>query len=446
MDEGSNPRTGAGEVFPSVYCAARSKRGGLLALAILLAGLGCGPDSSSEGDQASLLSSEGWARDSAGILIVETAIDVAAGPVRWEVSSAPTLELGSEEIPSEVFFGVRGLRALPDGGILVVDAGSREVRFFDASGNLRKQIGRRGRGPGEFDDPHLVQSLQNDSLLLWDGGLSRFQLLSGHGEYVGTINLSRPWPTGRNPPLGAVDSLLLVRRPEMITPWMPQNLGPVERWLQYVWLDPSNGTEVPVVSFTTRLSNRLPHRDGRGGVGRIPLRVAPSATVTRSSALVSDGENPEIREYAMDGELRRIIRVPGFRRPVTHEVEEGVIRYLMTRNRWSREDAQWWFNEMPTPDTLPAFRSLQVDEAGWIWAEVFHWDMTRQSGDWMIFDPEGRAQGILSAPVDLQIQRIGEDFLLGVWWDDWGIEHVRKYSLTREPNDTDPTAGDERQD
>ena len=100
-----------------------------------------------------------------------------------------------------------------------------------------------------------------------------------------------------------------------------------------------------------------------------------------------------------------------------------------------REDAQWLFNELPTPDTLPAFRSLQVDEAGWIWAEVFHWDMTRQSGDWMIFDPEGRAQGILTAPEDLQIQRIGEDFLLGVWWDDWGIEHVRKYSLTREPTD-----------
>ena len=127
--------------------------------------------------------------------------------------------------------------------------------------------------------------------------------------------------------------------------------------------------------------------------------------------------------------------------PLPMRWRRGSIRYLMTRNRRSREDAQWLFNELPTPDTLPAFRSLQVDEAGWIWAEVFHWDMTRQSGDWMIFDPEGRAQGILSAPEDLQIQRIGEDFLLGVWWDDWGIEHVRKYSLTREPTETDPKAG-----
>jgi len=258
-----DPRTGVGEVFPRVRCASRSKHGGSLVLTILLAGLGCGADPSSEGDRAPLPSSEGWARDSAGILIVETASDVATGPVRWEFSSAPTLELGSEEIPSEVFFGVRGLRALPDGGVLVVDAGSREIRFFDASGNLTKRTGQRGRGPGEFDDPHLVQSLEDDSLLLWDGGLSRFQLLSGHGEHVGTINLSRPWPTGRNPPLGAVDSLLLVRRPQMVTPGMYPDLGPVERWLQYVWLDPSNGTEVPVVSFTTRLSYVLPRRGGR---------------------------------------------------------------------------------------------------------------------------------------------------------------------------------------
>jgi hypothetical protein len=47
-----DPRTGAGEVFPRVRCASRSKRGRLLALAILLAGPGCRADPSSEGDHA----------------------------------------------------------------------------------------------------------------------------------------------------------------------------------------------------------------------------------------------------------------------------------------------------------------------------------------------------------------------------------------------------------
>ncbi len=83
--------------------------------------------------------------------------------------------------------------------------------------------------------------------------------------------------------VGAVDSLFRVRKPRMGTPGMYLNPGPVERWLQYVWLDPTNGTEVPVVSFTTRLSYVLPRRGGRGGLARIPPRAAPSATVTRET-------------------------------------------------------------------------------------------------------------------------------------------------------------------
>ena len=40
----------------------------------------------------------------------------------------------------------------------------------------------------------------------------------------------------------------------MVTAGMYLNPGPVERWLQYVWLDFPNGSGVLVVSVTTRLS------------------------------------------------------------------------------------------------------------------------------------------------------------------------------------------------
>lgn len=72
-----------------------------------------------------------------------------------------------------------------------------------------------------------------------------------------------------------------------------------------------------------------------------------------------------------------------------------------------------------------------VDEVGWTWAEVYHWAKNRQSGRWMVFDPDGHARGILEVPDGLQLHRIGEDFLLGVRFDEVGVEQVLRYRLRR---------------
>ena len=183
---------------------------GLLTVSILLASLGCGsgPPPDTEVDQPSAPVPS--VRDSAGILITETAEAIAIGPVDWEVDSAPVLELGSEEVLAEVFSGVRGLRGLPEGGVLVVDAVSRELRFFDSSGDLVHKVGRKGEGPGEFQSPFLLQNHRSDSLLVWDGRLKRLQKFSEAGEQPRTITLRRMWPSGTLPPLGGIGPLLLV--------------------------------------------------------------------------------------------------------------------------------------------------------------------------------------------------------------------------------------------
>ena len=85
---------------------------------------------------------------------------------------------------------------------------------------------------------------------------------------------------------------------------------------------------------------------------------------------------------------------------------------------------------MPIPVTLPAFQSLQIDEVGWLWAEVYEWDPV-QPREWMVFDPEGRAHGTIRTPAGLEVHRIGDDFILGVWLDELRVEHVRRYTLRR---------------
>ena len=417
-------------LFPRSW--SRAGRLGLLVFPALLTSYGCWPQPPSGGEEDALPDQEASVQDSAGILIVETPEEIATAPLGWKIDSVPLLALGSEENESEVFFGVRGLRALPGGGVLVLDGGSRELRFFDSLGQLTHRVGRKGEGPGEFDRPYLVQTANSDSLLVWDGALKRFQVFTGSGEYARMIRLNQRWPMGGNPPMGAIDSLTLLRVSE--SPFDPQRRpGPVEETTRVFWYHPSTGVEVPITAIKA-LDGVMLVRPGyrEAGFYGIPFTTRPTATVNQSSALFIDGVSPEIREYGVDGFLRRIFRVPGFRRPVNRAIEEENITYSLTRiARTTRAELERLFDELPSPDTLPAFQSLQVDEVGWTWAEVYHWDRTIQSGRWMVFDPEGRAHGIIQTPDGLQIQRIGEDFLLGVRSDELGVERVFRYRLMR---------------
>lgn len=72
----------------------------------------------------------------------------------WEVDSLPDLVIGGGD-SAELFHRVRGITGLPVGGVLVVDAGSAELRFFDSQDELLDRTGGRGEGPGEFlSDTH----------------------------------------------------------------------------------------------------------------------------------------------------------------------------------------------------------------------------------------------------------------------------------------------------
>ena len=117
----------------------------LLALAVVLA-VGCG---GGEPEPA-----ENWtARDSAGVRVVEN-LRPAWGPGQtWRISDEPVLEIGVEEGEEayELYRVVDALR-LDDGRIVVSNAGTGELRFFDHQGTHLWNAGRHGQGPGEFGE------------------------------------------------------------------------------------------------------------------------------------------------------------------------------------------------------------------------------------------------------------------------------------------------------
>ena len=60
----------------------------------------------------------------------------------------PTVEIGVEDGAEEYqFYQIGGALRLEDGSILVTDGGSGELRFYDASGEFERAVGRKGAGP-----------------------------------------------------------------------------------------------------------------------------------------------------------------------------------------------------------------------------------------------------------------------------------------------------------
>ena len=106
------------------------------------------------------------------------------------------------------------------------------------------------------------------------------------------------------------------------------------------------------------------------------------------------------------------------------------IDLMVERNGFSREFAEARLGMTPLPDTLPALRSLMLDEAGWIWAETYQWNQAR-AREWILFDTDRRARGTVLTPPRLEIHWIGSDCILGVWKDELGVEYVRRHTLNR---------------
>ncbi|MFH1764845.1 MAG: hypothetical protein ABIF09_11690, partial [Gemmatimonadota bacterium] len=116
--------------------------------------------------------------DSAGITIVENYGEVGPDGGGWVVSPEPVLSIGTFQGDSVYqLFEVEGAKRLQDGGIAIANAGSGEIRVFDGEGRFLVAHGRKGEGPGEFEDSALVGVLGGDTLVVVDNQLRRISLV-----------------------------------------------------------------------------------------------------------------------------------------------------------------------------------------------------------------------------------------------------------------------------
>jgi len=102
------------------------------------------------------------------------------------ITLSPTKIIGEGENPIPAFYKNFDVKFDESGKIYVVDSGNDRIVILDRDGNFIKSVGRKGQGPGEFNNPMSIL-INNDNIFVNDQRNGRVQIFDKDFNYRDTI-------------------------------------------------------------------------------------------------------------------------------------------------------------------------------------------------------------------------------------------------------------------
>ena len=131
-----------------------------------------------------LLASFSIARGLLGQAVVESKLRENVGSDRIEVTFNLVRAIGSLDGQYDAFGNIWDVALDGRGRTYVADVGQSHVTVFDDAGAYLRTIGRRGSGPGEFQQPMQIGIDKADTMFVFDVGLRRLSKFSPEGRFV----------------------------------------------------------------------------------------------------------------------------------------------------------------------------------------------------------------------------------------------------------------------
>ncbi len=382
-------------------------------------------------------SSAAVVRDSAGITIVENAGGIWEDGERWLASTEHTVNIGVIDGPAEYqLYRVTDILCLTDGRIVV--AASNELRFYNANGEYLSTSGREGEGPGEFQRLGWVSKWHGDSLVAFDWGQSRVSLLDDHGEFGRSFRIEPEGDFFFVMGEGAfADGTILVKAPHNFRGGIEDGPNRNDEELQTY---SNTGEFVQSVGDYPGPDQFI--QSGRDGENAFimmmspPFGRRPPLAVYRGHFFTGAQDSYEIERHAQDGALEMLIRRNVEPRSVTDaDVAAYIERELADMDDESaRQSRRSSYDDMPTPETMPAYGTFVVDDLGNLWVQDYEPDPDDRI-NWSVFNEGGQLLGTVVLASGLNVKQIGDNFVVGVWRDEYDVEHVLMYDLIKPERD-----------
>ncbi|MCY3679741.1 MAG: hypothetical protein OXH66_19425 [Gemmatimonadetes bacterium] len=362
-------------------------------------------------------------RDSAGITIVESFAPAWGDSARWRVGVEPLLDLAESGAGDAHYFNsVRDVRRLPDGGIVVANRGSVEIRKFSADGEFVGSAGGSGEGSGEFTNLQQIE-LAGDSLLGldWDGRMAIF------GRDLGLVHTMWPDP-GVSKVRYLSDGIMVV---EILVP----ELGTVglARWPSVLVLFDLEGVAVDTIGWTPGFEEYA-----NDILSMAPLFGKSSVLDSHGDRIfVGSSDHMQIEELNTSGDTVRILRIPDYPLALTAEqvrAERDARLDISLPPGVSSLPPHYVeaVEDLPSQETRPAYAGMLVDATGATWLQRFRGLSERDGPElWLVLGPEGDWLGSVEIPEDFWVTDIGVDEILGIWTDELDVQHPQVRHLAR---------------
>ena len=398
-----------------------------LPTACILAGSLAAACGSSEEEPSAL---ESVIRDSAGVTIVENERPAPDTRLGWRIAEAPTVSIGAFEGDAAYeLFEVRDATRLPDGRIVVANAGSGELRAFDGSGIHLATWGGRGEGPGEFGEfaaPWSVGSWSGDSIAASDMYARRVSIFDADGVHGRTF-LLEDHPYYRLHGVLSGGRMFLGTVPRFTAGTM--GTGMVRREVEYAIAAPDGSLHAALGKYPA--SEWYIFADRGMAVYPQPFRHSAVASVWGDLIIIGSNDLYEIRAYTPEGTVAKIVRREHeVRSPSQADVDAYLAEQYADETEQERAETIAELADMPLLEAFPAFGRVMTDSRDYLWVEEYQLP-GEPAPAWTVFDDAGRVLGLMELPADVRLFEIGEDYILGSVSDDLGIERVQLWPLAR---------------
>ena len=370
-------------------------------------------------------------RDSAGVTIVESSGPVWGSEGKWRVEPKAFLDIGSADGAEPYLFNdVETAIRLVDGTIVVANAGSGELRYFDAAGRHLSSVGRKGSGPGEFGQSSVhIWHAPNGDIVANDAGNRRVNIFDSTRVFRTTVTLDLP-PTGLRPSLQGI----LADGSWLVQAWVEgaQSANGEWRSTSVYHRYGSDGKHLATLARSPGAVSLAVSEGRMAAYLTVPFSPSAFVTTQANTVLLNDDGAPRLIQMAADGAVRSIYRWQLPRRKSADLIEAYRNAELAqtTDSVWKRLRGAFFSRSLPMPEFVPAYARMIVDAAGNIWLQRYYLDSEKERIN-DILAPDGRWLGTVTLPAGLWVLQVGPDFLLGWRRDESDVEHVVVHRLLK---------------
>jgi hypothetical protein len=353
--------------------------------------------------------------------------------VPHSIDAVPAFVAGTGQAGAlDVFDRVRTPFLLRDGRLVIPIAGDFRVVVYSRAGDLEFSFGRRGNGPGEFQAIDAAWA-DGDTIEVYDSRLQRITRLWSRESYeVVPLRTQRIVETPVPGKLGG----------GWVLAGLTNRGGPistlrVKRDSLAYFLFSRHGDELRELVRAPGISRYL---TSAGTTQPEPLSPSGRSRISQERLIVGETLENTLRVIDSDGRLHFNIDLTHLERP-----DPRMSFNLVQQAASARPDPvgrpRLDYADAPVPPEISAFWDFLIDEQGFLWVLPYDpaahahalggWRGPGPGGRWLIFTSIGEHVGSITVPTRLYPSQITIDAIIGIERDQFEVETVAVYNLTR---------------